>query len=336
MEGLHIALRDAMDANLLHGVKLGPSNFHLSHLFYVDDVIIVSEWDHKDIDNIIRVLHVFYMDSGIKININKSNLFGVGVSSEEVAIMAANSGCLSGSFPLTYLGLSIDSNMNRVVNWKAPDTVIKVLERLRASFFWGSTEDNKKIAWVKWSNILASFDKGGLGGINSIHGVEENDLMVVKPTVYGKIVGTYESSLFVRLSLLFLSIIRPILSGRSSFDFVHMLDVIGSVKVSQDSDSSFWHLSNDGNFLVEHMIEYVTKFQRVATGHPERVSRSCGLDTACCKEEPSFPRFVGKIQARILDINASYFLKTGGYFVISIKPNCIDSTSSARTRLPPP
>lgn len=34
-------------------------------------------------------------------------------------------------------------------------------------------------------------------------------------------------------------------------------------------------------------------------------------------------------QARILALNASYFLKSGGYFVISIKANCIDSTVPA-------
>ncbi|XXG84994.1 hypothetical protein AAC387_Pa11g0176 [Persea americana] len=34
-------------------------------------------------------------------------------------------------------------------------------------------------------------------------------------------------------------------------------------------------------------------------------------------------------QARILALNASYFLKIGGHFVISIKANCIDSTVPA-------
>jgi len=34
-------------------------------------------------------------------------------------------------------------------------------------------------------------------------------------------------------------------------------------------------------------------------------------------------------QARILALNASYFLKAGGHFVISIKANCIDSTQPA-------
>ncbi|KAJ3672195.1 hypothetical protein LUZ60_006916 [Juncus effusus] len=33
--------------------------------------------------------------------------------------------------------------------------------------------------------------------------------------------------------------------------------------------------------------------------------------------------------ARILALNASYFLKNGGHFVISIKANCIDSTVPA-------
>nr|GEV15596.1 RNA-directed DNA polymerase, eukaryota [Tanacetum cinerariifolium] len=47
--------------------------------------------------------------------------------------------------------------------FKAPEMDIKSLESLRANFFWGSYESSKKLSWVKWSNTLASFDKGGLG-----------------------------------------------------------------------------------------------------------------------------------------------------------------------------
>jgi rRNA 2'-O-methyltransferase fibrillarin len=36
-------------------------------------------------------------------------------------------------------------------------------------------------------------------------------------------------------------------------------------------------------------------------------------------------------QARIIALNAHYFLKNGGHFVISIKANCIDSTVDAAT-----
>ncbi|GJZ67405.1 hypothetical protein Tco_0630645 [Tanacetum coccineum] len=157
-------------------------------------------------DNIIRILNVFYLASGLKINISKSNLYGVGVSSNEVDRMAAGTGCSASNFPLHYLGLPIGTNMNRISSWnvlidrfknrlsgwkanmlssggrltliksvlgslgiyyfsifKAPKAVLKVIESLCASFFWGATGDTKKLAWKKWSTILASLDKGRLG-----------------------------------------------------------------------------------------------------------------------------------------------------------------------------
>nr|GFB54775.1 RNA-directed DNA polymerase, eukaryota, reverse transcriptase zinc-binding domain protein [Tanacetum cinerariifolium] len=84
MEGLNIMLKDGLAANLFCGVKIGSPCFHLSHLFYADDVIIFSKRNQCDMDNIIRILDVFYLASSLKININKSNLYGVGVSSEDV------------------------------------------------------------------------------------------------------------------------------------------------------------------------------------------------------------------------------------------------------------
>ncbi|GKA22814.1 RNA-directed DNA polymerase, eukaryota, reverse transcriptase zinc-binding domain protein [Tanacetum coccineum] len=47
--------------------------------------------------------------------------------------------------------------------FKVPEKVVKSLESLRASFFLGSSKDSKKLASVKWSNILASLDKEGIG-----------------------------------------------------------------------------------------------------------------------------------------------------------------------------
>ncbi|GJT84697.1 hypothetical protein Tco_1066414 [Tanacetum coccineum] len=116
MEGLHCALSTAVSSNLIHGINLGSPDLTLSHLFYGDDVIITTEWNPGDLDNIIRVLHVFYLASGLKININKSNIYGIGVSDDEVSNMARNSGCAAGSFPFTYLGLPIGSTMNRGLN----------------------------------------------------------------------------------------------------------------------------------------------------------------------------------------------------------------------------
>ncbi|GKA93534.1 hypothetical protein Tco_0815520 [Tanacetum coccineum] len=47
--------------------------------------------------------------------------------------------------------------------FRLPETIIRTLERIRASFFWGGGEDRKKMAWVKWDSVLASLDKCGLG-----------------------------------------------------------------------------------------------------------------------------------------------------------------------------
>nr|GEZ65918.1 RNA-directed DNA polymerase, eukaryota, reverse transcriptase zinc-binding domain protein [Tanacetum cinerariifolium] len=115
---LHCALSTAVSSNLIHGINLGSFDLTLSHLFYADDVIITTEWNPGDLDNIVCVLHIFYLASRLKININKSNIYGIGVSNDEVYNMARNFGCAAGSFSFTYLGLPIGSTMNHISNWK--------------------------------------------------------------------------------------------------------------------------------------------------------------------------------------------------------------------------
>ncbi|GJU40299.1 hypothetical protein Tco_1193256 [Tanacetum coccineum] len=67
-------------------------------------------------DNIIRVLHVFYLASGLKINIHKSNIYGIGVNKDEVLSMASNAGCIAGDIPFNMK--SIGSNMKSIASWK--------------------------------------------------------------------------------------------------------------------------------------------------------------------------------------------------------------------------
>ncbi|GJX33088.1 putative RNA-directed DNA polymerase, eukaryota, reverse transcriptase zinc-binding domain protein [Tanacetum coccineum] len=117
MEGLHGSMSNAVNSDLIRGIKLGSSDITLSHLFYADDVVITFEWNSRDLDNIIRILHVFHLASGLKINIYISNIYGIGVSNDEVSSMTSRTGCAAGSFPFTYLGLPIGSNMNLTSSW---------------------------------------------------------------------------------------------------------------------------------------------------------------------------------------------------------------------------
>nr|GFB87173.1 RNA-directed DNA polymerase, eukaryota [Tanacetum cinerariifolium] len=47
--------------------------------------------------------------------------------------------------------------------FKVPKLVLNTMESLRRNFFNGSQEGEKKIAWVKWSKVLAPKKHGGLG-----------------------------------------------------------------------------------------------------------------------------------------------------------------------------
>ncbi|GJU60452.1 putative RNA-directed DNA polymerase, eukaryota, reverse transcriptase zinc-binding domain protein [Tanacetum coccineum] len=88
MEGLHIAINDAIMSQLIKGASVGPFNFKISHFFYADDVIILTDWSSHDMENILRILNVFYLALGLKINIQKYNVFGIGITDSELSSMA--------------------------------------------------------------------------------------------------------------------------------------------------------------------------------------------------------------------------------------------------------
>ncbi|GKG21956.1 hypothetical protein Tco_0384551, partial [Tanacetum coccineum] len=101
MEGLHVAMEDAMAAGLYNGYKINTLN--LSHLFFADDALFIGDCFHKV--------------SGLKINYHKSKLFGVGVPFDEVSLLASITGCNALVSPFNYLGLPIDCNMALVKSW---------------------------------------------------------------------------------------------------------------------------------------------------------------------------------------------------------------------------
>ena len=47
--------------------------------------------------------------------------------------------------------------------FKAPAKVIKTSESIQCHFFWGGTDEKRKICWVAWNEVLNEKEKGGLG-----------------------------------------------------------------------------------------------------------------------------------------------------------------------------
>ncbi|XP_071742218.1 uncharacterized protein [Rutidosis leptorrhynchoides] len=171
MEGLHLCLKEKVDVGAIHGASIGDTEVKVSHLFYADNVVILSYWNGDSLSSTILAVNEFYR--------------------------------YSGDFHFTYLGLLIGSNMNLISNWKTlvdkfmkklsfwkanllsigghltlikavleslgiyflsmfncPELVLNNLERCRANFFWGGSESDRKIHWISWNQAFASYDKG--------------------------------------------------------------------------------------------------------------------------------------------------------------------------------
>ncbi|GJZ47857.1 RNA-directed DNA polymerase, eukaryota [Tanacetum coccineum] len=115
MESLHISFSRAIADGFFNGIKLkGPT---ISHLFYADDAMFIGEWSESNLKSIVTILNCFFLASGLKINIQKSQLLGVGVPRSSVAQAAAKIGCAVLHHQFRYLGVMVGECMSRRSAW---------------------------------------------------------------------------------------------------------------------------------------------------------------------------------------------------------------------------
>ncbi|GJW19103.1 RNA-directed DNA polymerase, eukaryota [Tanacetum coccineum] len=127
MESLHLSFNNVVNAGLYNGIQIDES-LNLSHLFYADDVIFVGKWNSSNLSTIVNVLKWFYLASGLKINLNKSKLMGIGISHDVVASAAKSIGCSILHTPFNYLGVKVGGIMSRLSSWD--DVIAKLSARL--------------------------------------------------------------------------------------------------------------------------------------------------------------------------------------------------------------
>nr|GEW26458.1 RNA-directed DNA polymerase, eukaryota, reverse transcriptase zinc-binding domain protein [Tanacetum cinerariifolium] len=167
--------KNAVSLGLIQGASIGESGYKISHLFYEDDVVIISDWNRQDMINIIHVLNVFYLDSGLKINVSKSNAYGLGVNPQDIEDMARDTRCSSGSLGIYYLSI-----------FKCPDSVVNSLKAMRASFFSGAFNLALLQKW-RW-RLVNNPDFIWARAIVAIHGVEAR---ADGSGVWASIISTY-------------------------------------------------------------------------------------------------------------------------------------------------
>nr|GEZ89771.1 RNA-directed DNA polymerase, eukaryota [Tanacetum cinerariifolium] len=162
MESLHISFSRATSEGVFNWIQIHES-LKVSHLFYADDDIFIGEWSQSNMVNIVKILNCFYLAFGLKINIQKSQLLGVGVHRDLVYQPAGFIGCSVMQTSFRYLGrLTIlksvlwASPLYHMSLYKIPKGILHEMEMIRSNFFKGAAHSERKISWVSWSKVLAS------------------------------------------------------------------------------------------------------------------------------------------------------------------------------------
>nr|GEV20640.1 RNA-directed DNA polymerase, eukaryota [Tanacetum cinerariifolium] len=124
MESLHVSFNNVVNDGLYNGIHIDDS-LSLSHLFYVDDVIFVGKWN---LSTIVNVLEWFHLALGLKINLYKSKIMGIGIPHDVVALAARSTGCSTLHTPFKYLKVKLGGIMSRLSS--EDDVVAKLSSRL--------------------------------------------------------------------------------------------------------------------------------------------------------------------------------------------------------------
>ncbi|GJY52216.1 reverse transcriptase domain-containing protein [Tanacetum coccineum] len=160
---------------LFKGISLNDS-LTLSHLFYTDDAVFVEEWDRSNIKTLVHVLKCFFLASGLKINLQKSKLMGIGIKKKEVDKVARLVGCSTFLTPFNYLGVKVGDVMSKVKSW---DEVTLKLSGYLSKWKLNTLSIGGRLTLIKFvlTSILLyymSIFKVPIGVLNKLESIRRN------------------------------------------------------------------------------------------------------------------------------------------------------------------
>ncbi|GKV27402.1 hypothetical protein SLEP1_g36575 [Rubroshorea leprosula] len=117
-EGLNGLISSAKEKGLLKGLKIGNGGIEITHLQFADDMIMFGRAEDSNVWVVKCIMRVFELISGLKINFDKSLLYGLNVEEEWVEKTAWSLNCRRGPLPFKYLGIPIGGNHRRLTFWR--------------------------------------------------------------------------------------------------------------------------------------------------------------------------------------------------------------------------
>ena len=78
----------AEEINLLEGFRVGRNSTRVSHFQFADDTIFFSNTSEEDLQTLKSLLLVFGQISGLKVNLDKSNIYGINLEQNHLSRLA--------------------------------------------------------------------------------------------------------------------------------------------------------------------------------------------------------------------------------------------------------
>ncbi|RVW68265.1 putative mitochondrial protein [Vitis vinifera] len=103
-------LLKAEERSLLEGFRVGRNRCRVSHLQFADDTILFANSSEEELQTLKSLLLVFGQISGLKVNFDKSNLFGINLDLNHLSRLALMLDCKASDWPILYLGLPLGGN----------------------------------------------------------------------------------------------------------------------------------------------------------------------------------------------------------------------------------
>ncbi|KAJ9709801.1 hypothetical protein PVL29_001319 [Vitis rotundifolia] len=107
----------AEERNMLEGFRVGRNRTRVSHLQFADDTIFFSNSREEELQTLKSLLLVFGHISGLKVNLDKSNIYGINLDQNHLYRLAEMLDCKVSSWPILYLGLPLGENLKACGFW---------------------------------------------------------------------------------------------------------------------------------------------------------------------------------------------------------------------------
>ncbi|RVW96018.1 putative ribonuclease H protein [Vitis vinifera] len=143
---------------MLEGFRVGRNRTRVSHLQFADDTIFFSNTREEDLQTLKSLLLAFGHISGLKVNLDKSNIYGINLDHAHISRLAETLGCKASGW-LYYIWVFLWAG----TPGQLPASVAAKIERLQRDFLWSGIGEGKKDHLVRWDVVCKPKEIGGLG-----------------------------------------------------------------------------------------------------------------------------------------------------------------------------